>query len=339
MTVPAAQPGVGPVLIIGQGLAGSSLGWRCEQAGVPFRIIDAGHGPAASRVGAGIINPLTGRRLVPTWRFAEWRDEALGFYGALETALGLPLVRPLRIRRFYRDPAERARYAARLADPAVARWIQEIDDRGCWIRGGAQVETGTMITALRHRWRERGWLIEQSWAGGRGLRSLGGEGEGWVIVWCVGAGVAPAFDFLPAERTKGEILLGRLPGLTPDVLLNDGRWVLPGPGGAARVGATYDRIAFDPAPTPAGREELLAACGRLTGNALEVEAHEAAVRVTTPDRRPVIGWHPQQPRVGFFGGLGSKGALWAPVLARQWLELLSAGRAVEPAVDIARYVR
>ena len=160
-----------------------------------------------------------------------------------------------------------------------------------------------------------------------------------MIVWCVGAGVAPGFDFLPAERSKGEILLGRLPGLTPDVLLNDGRWVLPGPGGAARVGATYDRIAFDPAPTPAGREELLAACGRLTGTALEVAAHEAAVRVTTPDRRPVIGWHPQQPRVGFFGGLGSKGALWAPVLARQWLELLLAGRAVEPAVDIARYVR
>jgi len=85
-----------PLLIIGQGLAGSMLGWACEQAGVAFRIVDRGHDTAASRVGAGLVSPLTGRRLVPTWRFAEWRDEVVAIYRELERELGVPLLREVR---------------------------------------------------------------------------------------------------------------------------------------------------------------------------------------------------------------------------------------------------
>ena len=41
-----------PVQIVGQGIAGTMLGWACEQRGIEFRIIDRGHEQAASRVGA-----------------------------------------------------------------------------------------------------------------------------------------------------------------------------------------------------------------------------------------------------------------------------------------------
>ena len=67
-------------LIVGQGLAGTLLAWEFERAGFSFAIADAGHGRAASGVAAGIINPITGRRLVKSWRIdarlagarAEW---------------------------------------------------------------------------------------------------------------------------------------------------------------------------------------------------------------------------------------------------------------------------
>jgi glycine oxidase len=336
--MPASVAGgdTAPVLIVGQGLAGSCLGWACERAGVPFRVADAGHGPAASRVGAGIMNPLTGRRLVPTWQVAEWREEAIGFYRTLESELGLPLMRTLRIRRVYRDAAERARFERRLVDAAVAPWIEASDDRGFWIRGGMQVETSALIQALRRRWLDRGWMIEQSVSGETEI-IVPGRPKPRAVIWCVGAGVAPGFGFVPAERAKGEILQGRLPGLAPDVLLNDGRWVLPGADGRVRVGATYERVSLDLDPTPEGRAELMAAARRLTGGDLVMEQSEAAVRMTTPDRRPIIGWHPRNPSQGIFGGLGSKGGLWAPVLARQWLELLTAGRPVAPVVDVARF--
>jgi glycine oxidase len=322
-----------PLCIVGQGLAGSLLGWCCERAGVPFRIVDAGHASAASRVGAGLINPLTGRRLVPTWRIAEWRDPALRFYQELERELGIPLVTPIRVHRRFRREEERARFLGRREDPAVGRWWASHDDDGIWIHDGAQIDTAGLIAELRKRWQTCGWLDERRLV----TEPAAGVDDGGAVIWCLGGSVPGGFEHVPWERAPGEILQGRLPGLASGVLLNDGHWVLPGPAGWARVGATYHRDGAAAGPTTAAREELVTAARRLTGRELEVGAHEAAVRMTTADRRPVIGWHPQRAGWGVFGGLGSKGALWAPQLAQQWLGLLTAGRPVDPEVDVARF--
>jgi glycine/D-amino acid oxidase-like deaminating enzyme len=42
-----------------------------------------------------------------------------------------------------------------------------------------------------------------------------------------------------------------------------------------------------------------------------------------PDKRPVAGWHPERTRLGVLGGLGAKGVLLAPWLARVWVEALA----------------
>ncbi|MCC5024793.1 MAG: hypothetical protein J6386_19250 [Candidatus Synoicihabitans palmerolidicus] len=104
----------GALTIVGQGLAGSMLGWACDRRGIAFEIVDRGHEEEASRVGAGLVSPVTGRRLVPTWRFAEWRDAVLAQYRTMEETLGEPLVREMRLRRVFRDQAERKRFEARL---------------------------------------------------------------------------------------------------------------------------------------------------------------------------------------------------------------------------------
>jgi glycine/D-amino acid oxidase-like deaminating enzyme len=70
------------ILIVGQGLAGTLLAWECERAGIAFAVADCGHAAAATSAAAGIVNPITGRRLVKSWRIddqlplarAEYRD-------------------------------------------------------------------------------------------------------------------------------------------------------------------------------------------------------------------------------------------------------------------------
>ena len=67
-------------IIIGQGLAGSLLGWQLIQDGQRVLVIDDGHRSAASRVAAGIINPITGQRLVKSWHVDQFLPEAEKFY-------------------------------------------------------------------------------------------------------------------------------------------------------------------------------------------------------------------------------------------------------------------
>ena len=95
------------ILIVGQGLAGTMLGWACERAGISFAVVDTGHAGAATTVAAGIINPITGRRLVKSWEVDRLLPLARATYRDIEAALGVPVWREMRVWRRLADERER----------------------------------------------------------------------------------------------------------------------------------------------------------------------------------------------------------------------------------------
>ncbi len=323
------------VLIVGQGIAGSALGWALEEAGIDFEIADAGHATASSRVGAGILNPVTGRRFAPTWRFDAWIAPAVAMYRAMEAAVGRPLIRPMRIHRRFRDADERAALAAR-SGPAgqVPLHVTPAGEEGVWIEDAWQVDTAVVIEELRRRWQGAGRLRTE-------VVSLAAEaGRSNEVILCGGEAVATAFGFVPWERATGEILTVTTAGLDPGVILHRGHWVLPLAPDRARVGATYGLSSEAAVPTAAGRAALMQTALALLGpDRCEVIGQEAGVRLGTKDRRPCVGRHPTTPALGLLGGLGSKGALWAPALARQWVNHLTEGVPFDAEVDVRRFFR
>lgn len=307
------------------------LGWFCERNGIKFCIIDAGHDQAASRVGAGLVSPLTGQRLAPTWRFADWRDEVLAIYRTLEAELGVALVRELRIERRFRDERQRELFLSRLDRPEVAPWIDRVDEEALWLNGALQVDTGLLIARLRDRWGQTGVLETSTWTADRAA-------AGDAVVWCTGAAPPPVGP-IPWEPSRGEVVRGIVPGLDPDVVLNNGHWLLPQGGDRAMAGALFDRENLDAGVTVAGQQELLAAAESLAGRPLQEARGDSGLRVNVRDRRPVVGWRDDRCRTGVFSGLAAKGALWAPMLARQWCADGMAGDRLDPAVRADRFDR
>src|SRR5258708_22116956 len=76
------------ILIIGQGICGTFLSLELERAGLSHLIIDEVRPFAASRVAAGLINPVAGRRLVTTWMSAALLAFARETYGPLTVLVG-----------------------------------------------------------------------------------------------------------------------------------------------------------------------------------------------------------------------------------------------------------
>jgi glycine oxidase len=323
-----------PLLIVGQGLAGTLLGHACERAGLRFEIADAGHAGAASRVGAGIINPVTGQRIVKSRGIDTLRLPALAMYRELETGLGVPLVREMRVRRLFRDDAERRIFADKTARDELTPYVNagSADADGFWIEGALRIDTAALIEAARSRWLQAGILREERVE----LPVVLCEYD--RVIACTGAGEPAAWGGTDCRLASGHILRLAVEGLAPEVILNRGHWVLPTTAGQALVGATYVR---------GGRGEASAARAELEGSAeamlgagrFAVMSQEEGLRVTTPDRMPIAGYDPTQDRLGVFNGLGSKGALLAPWLARQWVERLTSGRVFAAEVDVARLAR
>src|SRR5688500_11036357 len=118
------------ILILGQGLAGTMLGWALEHAGISFAIADVGHATAATSAAAGIINPITGRRLVKSWRFETLLPVARGAFREIESVLGIPLWQDMRLRRIFADRAEHEAGCDAGRRSALADYIEAADEYG-----------------------------------------------------------------------------------------------------------------------------------------------------------------------------------------------------------------
>ena len=132
--------------------------------------------------------------------------------------------------------------------------------------------------------------------------------------WCAAVRFAPA---------KGEVLTVRVPGVVEARVVHRGVWLAPAGGDLYRAGSTYDRADLTPAPTAAGREQIVARLRLLLRVPFEIVGNAAAVRPIVEGGRPVFGTHPGRPRIGYFNGLGSKGVLHAPAEAARFAARLA----------------
>jgi glycine/D-amino acid oxidase-like deaminating enzyme len=269
----------------------------------------------------------------------------------MEVALGVMLMRPMRVRRFFHDERERRIFAEKRARGELAPYVMaESGTTGdaeraesFWIEGAAQVDMAVLIAAMRARLIASGRLREE-----RVLLAEATSRYDTVIV-CAGvfAGrkngreVPDAFGFADLRPAKGETLtvMAKADVLAPDVILNAGHWLLPLGNGRARVGATFEPGVEDCFPTTKARAALETSAAQFLPGGFTVVDQEAGVRMTTPDKRPVVGRSRDDPRLGIFNGLGSKGALLAPGLARQWVNHLTEAVPFDAAVDVRRFAR
>ncbi len=304
---------MGTVFIAGQGLAGTLLGWALERAGREFLIYDPGHVESASRVGAGLVNPVTGERWTSAPGWAEKAAAAKNVYREIERSWGVSILSELRVRREWRGEAEEAAVRAKVKREELIPWVTEggLEAGAAWIEGAWRVDLPSLIAAGRERWRGQGRLLEE-----RLERAVAGP-----VVWCTGA----AETRLPELRAVGGETLELNVRLEPGVVRHDGVWILPVSEERAWAGASFVR---EEAEREIRREALRASVARQLADVTWTErAVLAARRRSAPDRVPRSGWLPgREGREGVFNGLGSKGALLAPGLADEWVERLAQTR-------------
>ncbi len=320
------------VLIVGQGLAGTALGLELETAGIAFLVASAGHDDAASRIAAGLINPITGLRAVKSAQVDTLLPEAEAFYRRAEQTLGVRLWQPMGLTRRWRDEAERAALAAKIASGALAPFAGpgSFGPDGVRVQGAARVDLPALLAHAERRWLDAGRLRrvlvrrEEIAVDDAGVR-WGTESFSHVVL-CTGAGELGRawFSAEPFAPVQGEILTLADAGVAADEARNGGgHWLLGIGAGLARVGATFVRGEGAGGVTSAAREKLTVVARELgAASGARVVEQVAGVRLILPDRLPVAGISAVQSRVGFCGALGSKGALWAPRLARAWVEHL-----------------
>ncbi len=349
------------VLIIGQGLAGTCLAWQLLLRGQRVMVIDREESVTSSKIAAGLMTPVTGKRFVLSWRYAEFFEEAARFYRDIEQQTESSFLNLRTYTRIFRSEQERTDFIEKRADKLDSIRFELLDSDGTELtafhapEGVLQVKEVGQLQVAKFLEVSRDWFrqkesyraaeidpvhdvqIEQNRIV---LDSLGCSAK--RIVYCRGAEdrFHPLFSSLPFLPAKGEILTMEIPNISAEDVISQGIWLAPNEEGHFRVGSTYDWDHLNQEPTAQGRDQILKTLsGILRESPHEIINHQAAVRPAMNDQKPLACFHPEQPRVGILNGLGSKGSLQAPWLAKQMAEHIVAGRELDPEIDGCRKLK
>lgn len=342
------------VVIIGHGLAGATLASALEQLGKKVLIISQPLPGAASQVASGMWNPLTFRLLLKSWRVDELLPEALHFYSFESARLGISMLQNLEILRIFPDEAADQRWKERLLDPAYATYLspdkptllpknidtktkQGLVQQAGWLNLPAYLQADSALRLANGSLLELPFALSEMQFTPNAIHWNNISAQ--QLVLCRGQFERHDswFNWLPMKPAQGDILTLRIPDIKLQQIYNAGFFILPLGNDTYRLGATYEWEQLEPGPTAAGKAELLAKFEAVYSGTYEPLDHQGGIRPTVADRRPLLGLHPAQPRIGIFNGLGTKGVMVAPYFALQFAKFLCGEGQIEDEVSIKRF--
>jgi glycine oxidase len=301
------------------------------------------------------VNPITGRRLVKSWRFEELYPFAKQTYLELESLLGIPIWHERNIVRalptvfdeneWLRRPAfEDYRYfiSGGLADPPYPGVLHTVRSWG-ESRFSVQVAMPKLVSSFR-KYLQRDGLLREEIFDYPALKIQRDEVfycglNARQVVFCEGGRAAqnPFFGYLPFAVTKGELLLIKIPGVKIEQIVKHRVFIVPLEGDLYWVGSTNSFEFGHLKPEKEKRQWLENQLKELLSVPFEVVEHQAGIRPTVFKQRPFLGTHPEHAEVSIFNGLGTKGASLGPFFAHQMAGFLFGKNTLDGEVDICRF--
>jgi glycine oxidase len=350
-------------IIIGQGLAGTLLAFFLLQEGQNILIIDNYTEGGASKIAAGVVNPVTGRRIVKSWRIDDFLPFAKKTYQSIENQYDIKIWHEKNIIRTFKNAEDENEWLLRSSwadyqpfcqsssPPSVATSLaMTFSDKiksfyGYGeIKQAAQVDLTILLSFFQAKWLAEGILIQDKFD----YKALKIEETGVLYknykakkaISCEGAAGTknPFFNHLPFNVDKGELLIVKIPNLDLTTIFKNNISIVPlKEKDHYWVGATNEWNSPHHLPTDNKKQLIINELREILLIDFEILDHQAAFRPTVKDRRPLLGFHPQYPQMGIFNGLGTKGASLAPYWAAHFTSVLLRGETIEKEVNSQRF--
>nr|WP_256379104.1 FAD-binding oxidoreductase [Chitinophaga sp. SYP-B3965] len=316
-------------IIIGQGIAGTMLSWFLKKAGQEVLVYDDAQSNSSSKVAAGIINPVSGRKFETAWLYDTIFPFAEKTYHEMEEALGIVCFHERLIHNIWSSQQMEDAFNESLK---TNPWLLE----PAFVKG-ANIQLNALLPAWRKKLNVKEERFDATQITITSTHIEYQNIKAKAVIFCEGA-QSPAnpywrkLKFLP---NKGEALIIHAPELQTNNIIKKGNiTIVPMGEDLYWAGATFSWDYTDALPTESAKESIAQSLKNIPHKIID---HIAAIRPSGPDRRPLVGMHPHQPGIGIFNGMGSKGCSLAPWTADQFVKHLLEATPLKPEIDIKRY--
>jgi glycine/D-amino acid oxidase-like deaminating enzyme len=341
-------------IIVGLGLAGLAFTKELEKNEKSYLVFE-NHSQNSSMVAGGVYNPVVLKRFTPVWNATEQLTIALPFYEDLEIQFNKKYHFKFDIYRIFKSVEEQNNWFMACDNPVLSNYMSTklINEKhegiladfgyGKLINTG-RIDTKTLLEDYRDYLLKRDLIKYESFQYSElKIAENGVEYKGLKaskIVFCEGFGLKnnPFFNELPMQEAKGELITIHAPNLNVDFLIKSALFVLPLANNLYKVGATFNWNDKTQLPTEEGNKELTTKLQTFITVPYKIVEHIAGIRPTVKDRRPLVGKHPKYPNLTVLNGLGTRGVMIAPTVAKALYDHLEKGIALDKEISIARFL-
>lgn len=341
------------ILVIGGGYAGTILSYFLIRKGAEVTLVDKQRTSTSTKVSAGIMLPITGRRLAKTYLADLLIPFATDIYKQVGSQSGITFYHSKDVLQLFTGNGNRNEWFARSGDHDATEYIGEMLDEseidpairnshgGILLKQSGFVDPLKLLEAFKKVSGNRLKLIDEL----VNYADINERKQTWKdepfdrIIFCEGYQCMnnPYFNYIPFKPAKGEIIDFAAEKLDNRYIINGNVFILPLENGTFRAGSTYNWDDLTDTPTQEGKTELANGISRLLNCEFTITDHQAGIRPSIRDRRPVIGLHPEYSSLGVFNGLGTKGVMLAPYFADQFAGFLFDGRPLNEDVNAERF--
>lgn len=309
----------------------------------------------SSLIAAGMYNPIVFKRITKSWKADELVPYLNDFYPELEKHLNASFDTKIDILRIFKNWEQQNDFIAKTEDENYSQFIHSENTEtlnrnkvenafgyGTVTQSG-WINTKLMLSKYRNFLEKKALILNEKFD----FDSLKVEPEKITykeltankIIFCEGTQIQqnPYFNYLPMVPTQGEILTIKVENLSVDKILNKGFFIMPLGNDLYRVGSTYNWKISHYETTEEAKAELIEKIKTVLPQEFEIINHQAGIRPTVKDRKPLIGLHPEHKNLGVFNGMGTKGILIAPYFANHFSEFLEGNSELEKEVNIDRF--
>lgn len=340
-------------IIVGAGLAGISF---CEKALLHQKcfVVFNNDSQNSSKIAGGLYNPVILKRFSEVWQAQEQLEFMTDFYSNLSSRVHKKFDFKVPILRKFFSIEEQNNWFAASDKEALTPFLstslcfnkyQGIDSPfgyGEVLQTG-YVDTASLLSDYQEYLLSQQLLINETFdysaLTAKKDSVLYKNLEAKHIVFAEGFGLHanPFFNDLPLDGTKGELFIIKAVDLKLDVIVNTSVFILPLGNDLFKVGATYNWNDKTDLPTEEGKVELIDKIKEIIFCEFEIIEHYAGVRPTVRDRRPLVGTHSEYERVHVLNGLGTRGVMLGPAMAKALFDNIENDIPLDNEIDIKRF--
>lgn len=342
-------------LIVGSGLAGISFSEIALQNNKSILVFD-NNSQNSSKIAGGLYNPVILKRFSEVGQAKEHLVIMNEFFSILEKKLDCKVNFKMPIlRKFFSveeqnnwfGASDKVNLAPFLSTNIISKKYPSIDSPFGY---GEVLQTGYVDTALllikyKEYLAENKLYFEESfdysllYKEDDSIRYKNIQAKHIIFAEGFGMHANPYFKELPLDGTKGELFIIKAPLLDLDVIINTSVFILPLGNDLFKIGATYNWNDKTDTPTEEGKVELVEKIKEIINCDFEIVEHFAGVRPTVKDRRPLIGTHSNHKSIHILNGLGTRGVMLGPAMAKALFENIEFQKPLDKAIDIKRFAK